>query len=319
MALITCPACSHHPVSDQADACPKCGHPIAAAISSGKSANIQADMEEESRSASPTPKAPAPQLDVQQIIAELLKLSQPNKYIRSIYCTLLGHSQSGYWTELAARGDVDAKFLLAVTAQDENSTETDRLMPLALQGHTLSMWQVGYELAKEYSLPSYPRGIEMLKKAAQSGNKAAMCDYAMCLDCAPEDERTYDRLKQQRDQIYESLAREGFPPAMARVGTFMVEFQPYGLPEHKKARMIRDGMQLLMKAAEAGNMQAADELESQYRRGGNVTMSGVEAKFWKDRARELSDQICNCPANAYGIKSLLDSGWITEGGATLIY
>ena len=106
---------------------------------------------------------------------------------------------------------------------------------------------------------------------------------------------------------------------MARVGTFMVEFQPYGLPEHKKARMIRDGMQLLMKAAEAGNMQAADELESQYRRGGNVTMSGVEAKFWKDRARELSDQICNCPANAYGIKSLLDSGWITEGGATLIY
>jgi hypothetical protein len=28
MALITCPECKHHPVSDQASACPKCGFPI---------------------------------------------------------------------------------------------------------------------------------------------------------------------------------------------------------------------------------------------------------------------------------------------------
>ena len=28
MALITCPECKQHPVSDQAPACPRCGFPI---------------------------------------------------------------------------------------------------------------------------------------------------------------------------------------------------------------------------------------------------------------------------------------------------
>jgi hypothetical protein len=47
MALITCPHCQHHPVYDQAEACPKCGGPIRqAAPSPPKSADASATRAE---------------------------------------------------------------------------------------------------------------------------------------------------------------------------------------------------------------------------------------------------------------------------------
>jgi hypothetical protein len=50
MALITCPHCQHHPVYDQAEACPKCGGPIRqAAPSPPKTADGPAAHDERQR------------------------------------------------------------------------------------------------------------------------------------------------------------------------------------------------------------------------------------------------------------------------------
>ena len=308
MALTICKECSCN-VSTLAESCPNCGAPVL----------IQVDSVKDSTLATETiKKATPPQLSIEKVINELLRLSMPVGFLRYQYLLAIQDSQRDFWSIQSKEGNMDASFLLAYTADDEDgSNEISRLTPLAEKGHVLALWLVGDELSTSYENPTYAKGIEMLEKATEAGLMFAQYHYGLNLDCDPDDERTYDRQSEQKKQLDADLARQKFPPAMVSHAHNLL-LPKFGISERRQKRQANEAIQLLISAAKLGSSNAASELEGIYRRGRHVSINGQEMEFWDQKHKALIERNYKCPRDAYGIHDLIKTGWIDEDWYNLV-